>query len=57
MEKNWIEWIKLGYGAYCINRINGVKLGLKWRKQGKMGKCVTGNLKKSKSRAFATPAN
>ena len=33
------------------------KLGGKWRKQEKMGKCVTGNLKKRMSRAFATCAN
>ena len=59
MENNGIEWIKLGQGAFCINRINGGnrKLGGKWRKQEKMGKCVTGNLKKRMSRAFATCAN
>ena len=56
MENNGIEWIKLGQGAYCINRINGGnrKLGGKWRKQEKMGKMCEGKLEKIKSRAFAT---
>ena len=58
MKINGIEWNKLGQGAYCIIRINGGnrKLGGKMEKIGKIGKiwkkCVTGNLKKSNSRAF-----
>ena len=46
MENNWTEWIKLGQGAYCINRTNrgNKRLGGKWRKQEKTGKMCDGKL-------------
>ena len=52
-----MDQIRIGCIMHQQDQWGNRKLGEKWRKQEKMGKCVTGNLKKRMSRAFATCAN